>query len=54
MSDIPHSKDLRQLTMDDVQQAEHAKTMHLQFGDVVNDKLQVATLGLLDQPLISH
>ena len=54
MSDVPHSEDLRQLTMDDVQQAEHAKDMHLQFTDVVIDKLQVATLGLLDQPLISH
>ena len=54
MSDVPHSEDLRQLTMDDVQQAEHAKDMHLQFTDVVIDKLQVATLGMLDQPLISH
>jgi len=40
--------------MDDVQQAEYAKNTHLQFGDIVADKLQVAILGLLDQPLISH
>lgn len=54
MSDIPHSEDLRQMTMDDVQQAEHARNMHLQFGNVIVDKLQVATLRLLAQPLTSH
>ncbi len=50
-SDIPHSDDLQQLTANDIQQAQHAENTYLQFGVVVADNLQVATFGLLDQPL---
>lgn len=44
LSDIPHSEDLQQLTMADVQQAEHANNMRLQFGDVEIDKLHLDCL----------